>query len=615
MRTNYHLHTVIMQTDLDKTPEIQTDAPTTECTVPVDCTLPADCTLPVMAAHEFRLRWNDEAIQFETPTGMRHLAWKDVVVVAVSDEKPGVQLLGRTVDITDRGGAVHKIAIADIPDKTRWLDLIGTIQYCTEAKVVNLDVQLYSDLRDFLVRLWPAGQPDVNHKKTKTIVSAVIILFAVCWTIEFVMVLSSDTQALVTHSFGWWIQCIKFIPLLFLPLYARSAPVSQIRCTPTELRCEAILGGHVSKKKELQWNSIKSVELSAEKPNQRVLDRQLCFNRKKGRPYKLKLEQIGTAANWKELLTAIYCSSGIQVENADPNLFDQINPNQQDPSYTQIWLDSLLAPAHREKLLQLDAGATLQNGKYMLDRKLGAGGQGAAYLARRDDGAMVVLKEYILPIYVDAKVKRKSLENFENEAHMLQQLDSPLIVKLLGFFVEDHRGYLVLEHIKGINLREHVAQNGPLSEKQVVHYGVLMCDVLAHLHSQNPPIVHRDFTPDNIILSGHDSIKVIDFMVAQTSDQSATGTVVGKHAYLPPEQFRGKATTQSDIYALGCSLFFLLTGDEPEPLTTSHPILTSDTVSGALDTIVAKATELESAERYKSAAELKHALLALREPA
>ncbi len=589
-----------MDTDLNKILKLQVNPP------------PTDCTLPVVAPHDFKLRWSDKAIQFETPNGMRHLAWKDVVLVSVAEKTPSVKP-GRTVDITDRSGVVHYIPIADIPTKTHWLDLIGTVQYCTEAKMVNLNAQLYDEARDFVVRLWP-GQQNVDQKKIKTIVNAVIILFAACWTIEFFMVLNANAQAMVAHSFGGWIQFIKFIPLIFLPIYARSAPISQIRCTPGGIRCEAILGGHVNKKKELFWTGLKSIELSAEKPNQRVLDRELCFYRKKGRPYKLKLEHIGTAANWKELVAAIYYSSGIQVENVDPNLFDQINPDQQDPSYTQIWLDSLLAPAHREKLLQLDSGATLQSGKYLLDRKLGAGGQGAAYLAKRDDGVMVVLKEYILPIYVDAKVKRKSLENFENEAHMLQQLDSPLIVKLLGFFVEDHRGYLVLEHIKGINLHEHVAQNGPLSEREAIHYGVLMCDVLTQLHSQNPPIVHRDFTPDNIILSGDNSIKVIDFMVAQKNDQAATGTVVGKHAYLPPEQFRGKATPQSDIYALGCSLFYLLTGDEPEPLSTSHPILVNDTVSGPLDEIVAKATELEGADRYKTAFELKHALLALRTP-
>ncbi|MBS1956010.1 MAG: serine/threonine protein kinase [Cyanobacteria bacterium SZAS-4] len=588
-----------MESDLNKIIKIHGDPP------------PTDCTLPVVAPHDFRLRWSDKAIQFETPTGMKHLAWTDVVLVAVPEKIPGVKMWERTVNITDRSGVVHKISIADIPNKARWLDLIGTVQYCTEAKMLNLDAHLYDDVRDFVVRLWPAGQLNVDQKKTKTIVSAVIIFFALCWVIEFFIVLNSHSQSIISHSFGGWIQFIKFIPLLFLPIYARTAPISQIRCTPGGLRCEALLGGHVNKKKEIFWTDLKNIELSSEKPNQRVLDRELCFNRKKGKPYKIKLDQIGTAANWKELIAAIYYSSGMQVENADANLFDQINPDRQDPSYTQIWLDSLLAPAHREKLLQLECGATLQSGKYVLDRKLGAGGQGAAYLARRDDGVMVVLKEYILPIYVDAKVKRKSLETFENEAHMLQQLDSPLIVKLLGFFVEDHRGYLVLEHINGINLCEHVAQNGPLSEKDAIHYGILMCDVLTQLHSQNPPIVHRDFTPDNIILSGDNSIKVIDFMVAQRNDQSATGTVVGKHAYLPPEQFRGKSTPQSDIYALGCSLFYLLTGDEPEPLSTSHPILVNDTVSGPLDEIVAKATELESADRYKSASELRQALIDL----
>jgi serine/threonine-protein kinase len=148
----------------------------------------------------------------------------------------------------------------------------------------------------------------------------------------------------------------------------------------------------------------------------------------------------------------------------------------------------------------------------------------------------------------------------------------------------------------------------------------MMCDALTQLHSLNPPIVHRDFTPDNIVLSpgapgeeGNDSIKIIDFMVAQQNEESATGTVVGKHAYLPPEQFRGNANTQSDIYALGCTLHFLLTGQEPEPLTTSHPIIINDTVSGGMEEIVARATELECEDRFKSAEQVKIALKALQE--
>ncbi len=125
--------------------------------------------------------------------------------------------------------------------------------------MVNLDVQLYSDLTDFTVKLWPAGQLEVDQqKKTKTAVGAVIILFAVCWMIEFTMVLSSDMKSFITHSFGSWIQFVKFIPILFLPIYARSAPIGQIRCTATELRCEAILGGHIHKKKEIRWCDMKA---------------------------------------------------------------------------------------------------------------------------------------------------------------------------------------------------------------------------------------------------------------------------------------------------------------------------------------------------------------------
>jgi tRNA A-37 threonylcarbamoyl transferase component Bud32 len=574
-------------------------------------TVPAqkDYTLPVLAQHDYRLRWSEKAIQFETSIGMRHLDWKNAVAVAVSGPVRGKHVLDRTVDITDRGGQVHKILLSDIPTKARWLDFIATVKYNSDAKMVGLDEKLFDNLRDFVVQLWPYSDGKTDHKRVKKIVSAVIILFACGWIAEFLILLGSNTSQLLHGNFYFMFQFIKFIPLALIPLYARTSPITQIRCTPEELRCETTVAGSASVKKQLPWRDLKSINLSPEKPKQRTLDRQICFVKKSGQEYKIKLEQIATAQNWKDLLGALAYSSGLSVEHIDPNLFDQINPDQKDPSYTQIWLDSLLAPPRREKLIPLISGSSLQGGKYVLEGKLGAGGQGSAYLARKDDGTKVVLKEYILPIYVDAKVRRKALENFENEANMLEQLTSPLIVKLQGFFVEDHRGYLVLEHIDGPNLRDYVIEHGPLPESKVIQYGVAMCDVLTHLHSQSPPIIHRDFTPDNIILSGHDSIKVIDFMVAQKNDQHATGTVVGKHAYLPPEQFRGRATLQSDIYALGCSLFYLLTAEDPEPLTTSNPILIKDTVSGALDAVVAKATAIESTDRFKSAQDMKTALL------
>ena len=152
---------------------------------------------------------------------------------------------------------------------------------------------------------------------------------------------------------------------------------------------------------------------------------------------------------------------------------------------------------------------------------------------------------------------------------------------------------------------------GTIGERDLVQLALQMCDVLKHLHGLSPPIIHRDFTPDNLILNPVTGIKLIDFNVAQQYESSATRTVVGKHSYLPPEQFRGRACPQSDLYAMGATLYFLLTGHEPEPITVAHPSAILPVISPELDAIVAKCTAQELSERYKSAEEIEAAFVAL----
>jgi len=84
-----------------------------------------------------------------------------------------------------------------------------------------------------------------------------------------------------------------------------------------------------------------------------------------------------------------------------------------------------------------------------------------------------------------------------------------------------------------------------------------MCSIIEYLHSFSPPIIHRDFTPENLLLSDDNKLVLIDFNVAQQQESASTRTIVGKHNYLPPEQFRGNANTQSDIYACGGCIFWL----------------------------------------------------------
>ena len=277
-----------------------------------------------------------------------------------------------------------------------------------------------------------------------------------------------------------------------------------------------------------------------------------------------------------------------------------------DHSYTELWMKALSAPPKREKLKPLVSGALLREGRYQIEGALGVGGQGTAYLAY-DIGAeraTVVLKEFILPVYVDIMVRKQALDKFEREAKILKQLNHDQVVKLVDFFVEDHRGYLVLEHIDGNSLRQLVERDGKMSESQAKELAAQMCTILKYLHNLTPPVVHRDFTPDNLILRKDGTLKLVDFNVAQQTESTATGTVVGKHAYLPPEQFRGLPTTQSDIYAMGATLFYILTEEDPEPISEAHPRTLRPEISQEFDTIIGRSTAIDPKLRYLKAEDI-----------
>jgi serine/threonine-protein kinase len=162
----------------------------------------------------------------------------------------------------------------------------------------------------------------------------------------------------------------------------------------------------------------------------------------------------------------------------------------------------------------------------------------------------------------------------------------------------------MLEYINGQDLRQLVQQNGPQREALVLTWAMEMATMLKYLHEQEPPIIHRDFTPDNLVLCQDGSLVLIDFGAANEFIGNATGTFVGKHAFIAPEQFRGKAVVQSDIYAFGCTLYFLLTGKEPEALSTSNPQTENSRISSEMSELIVCCTQLEARRRYQSAAQL-----------
>ncbi len=185
----------------------------------------------------------------------------------------------------------------------------------------------------------------------------------------------------------------------------------------------------------------------------------------------------------------------------------------------------------------------------------------------------------------------------KRKQNCLRAFDHAQVVKLEGFFVEDHRAYLVLEHIDGESLRQLVQREGPLTEKQIRELAKQMCSILTYLHGLSPPLVHRDFTPDNLILHKDGTLKLIDFNVAQQVEYATTGTVVGKQAYLPPEQFRGQAEPASDLYAMGATLYFLAAGKDPTPISVARPIKEGLKLSKRLDNLISTLTQLVPGDR------------------
>jgi len=351
----------------------------------------------------------------------------------------------------------------------------------------------------------------------------------------------------------------------------------------------------------LKWCDISRVELHQPSSKTNVSDCELVFVTQ-GRSLRLKLGSLESVAEKELILKAIEKWAPSVHRSAEVIQALQAPSNH---SYTELWLQALAGPPKREKLKPLVEGAIIRDGLYTVIRPIGIGGQGFAYLSKNNlTGESVVLKEFLLPVFVDMSVRKKALVKFENEAKILKQLDHPQIVRLLDFLVEDHRAYLVLEHIDGLSMRKIVQQQGKLAESQVRDLAKQMCKIQRYLHSLTPPVVHRDFTPDNLILRKDGTLKVIDFNVAQQIESTATGSVVGKHAYLPPEQFRGQPVPQSDIYALGATLSFLLTGEDPEPISESHPRQSCPSVSLQMDALVAKATSTELAQRYLSVDQL-----------
>lgn len=283
-------------------------------------------------------------------------------------------------------------------------------------------------------------------------------------------------------------------------------------------------------------------------------------------------------------------------------------------SYTQLWEEELANRFGSTIFVPLTAGEKLQGGKIKIEGQLSFGGLSAVYLARMADlnkagessphnssGKTIVVKEAVLPVGTQDELAAKASEMFEREAGLLSKIEHPCIASVLDYFQENGRHYIVLSHIEGVDLRRFVRQHGRQNSDCVWRWLKELAQLLVYLHGLTPPIVHRDLTPDNIVLGSDGRLKLIDFGAASNFVGTATGTLVGKQAYISPEQFRGKASLSSDLYSLGGTMAFALTGEDPEALMQTTAAALPIGTDKELARLIFALTSQETSERPQSA--------------
>lgn len=270
--------------------------------------------------------------------------------------------------------------------------------------------------------------------------------------------------------------------------------------------------------------------------------------------------------------------------------------------------------------------ALLLHNRYQILGILGKGGFGATFAASdlaTPDNPICVVKQ-LKPDTNDPKVFKMARQLFEREAQTLRIVGNhPQIPKLLNFFESSQQFYLVQEYVKGLDLHQEVKKNGPFSEAGVQQFLSELLPIMQYVHNQK--VIHRDIKPANLIRRQTDSkLVLIDFgavktqvntVLAASSSENTTLTnfVVGTAGFAPPEQLAQRPIYASDIFAIGVTCLYLLTGKTPKDLGSDPETGELDwrkrvMVSDSFAHVLQKMMELSIKHRYKSAQEVLDAL-------
>ena len=265
---------------------------------------------------------------------------------------------------------------------------------------------------------------------------------------------------------------------------------------------------------------------------------------------------------------------------------------------------------------------TILQSRYRVVSHLGKGGMGAVYEAiDLRLGHTVALKQTLTS-------DQDLWKQFEREARLMARLNHPALPRVSDYFTEGHRAFLVMQFVEGTDLANMIAQQpGPFPRQAVIAWADQLLDALIYLHSRERQIIHRDIKPHNLKVRPNGQIALLDFGLAKTQVEAAgevscTSVFGYTPRYAPIEQIQDMGTgPQSDIYALGATLYHLLTGIKPTDALTRAAALVSSrpsplkpanevnpAISSELAEVITRAMEQNPNERYASALEFREVL-------
>lgn len=259
------------------------------------------------------------------------------------------------------------------------------------------------------------------------------------------------------------------------------------------------------------------------------------------------------------------------------------------------------------------------NNRYQITERIGIGGMAEVYRAQDNVLGRLVAVKTMLPQYA---ADPSFTQRFKQEAAAAANLQSPYIVNVYDWGHDDDTYYIVMEYVRGSDLKTAINERGAINQRKVAEIGSQVCQALSVAHKLD--IIHRDIKPQNIMVQPDGNVKVMDFGIARAKNsvKTQTSSVLGTAHYISPEQAQGKElTATSDIYSLGIVLYEAATGqlpfDGPDAVSVAmkqvndlpaFPHEINPDIDPTLEAIIMKALAKNPLERFVTANDMKQAL-------